>query len=113
MSETGRRGVSRAVGRWSERQRGRAQDGPCIPAWTTAWRRALKTDKAERPRGWGLEKMMALLLDMGCVTWQVSILGAGCPNAGSSWRGPGDAERLSLHIIKEEALKSQRWARVL
>lgn len=35
---------------------------------------------------------MALLLDMGCVTWQVIIPGAGHPNAGSSWRGPGCRE---------------------
>lgn len=41
---------------------------PCIPAWMTAWRQALKMDKEERLRGWNLEKMMALLPDMRCVT---------------------------------------------
>lgn len=85
------RGVSRAVGRWSERQRGRAQDGPASLPGRQPGAGPLKQTRPRGPEG-GFGEDDGLLLGMGCVTLQVSILGAGCPNAGSSWRGPGDAE---------------------
>ena len=79
----------------------------------------------QRPQGWDLEKMMALLLDMGCVTWQVSIPGASRLNAGGTGRGPGCRETLipyhqrrSLEVTevckdpqKQRVSRKQEWLR--
>lgn len=101
VSETGRRGVSRAVG-GVRRQREGGSGRPLHPLpGRQPGVRALKTDKAEAPEvGFGEDDGFASGHGMCHLAGQ--HLGAGCPNAGSSWRGPGDAERLSLHITKKK-----------
>ena len=88
MSETGRRGVGKAVGRWSERQRGRAQDSPRILAWMTAWHQALKTEKAEAP-GVGFGEDDGFASGHGMCHLAGQHPGGQLPECWQHWEGPG------------------------